>query len=52
MKNSLVVILVLASIALPTFKEIDSYSDSTSKLLVLDESINTFNTENFYKIGC
>jgi len=51
-KNNLVVLLVLASIAFPTFKVIDSYSDYNSKLLVIDESINTFNTENFHKIEC
>lgn len=52
MKNSLIALLFLASISFPTFKIIDSYNDYNSKLLVIDESIDTFNTENFYKIEC
>ena len=52
MKNNLVALLVLASICFPTLKVIDSYSNYNSKLLVIDESINTFNIESFYKIEC
>jgi len=51
-KNNLIILLVLASIAFPTLKVIDSYNDYNSKLLVFDESISTFNTESSYKIGC
>ncbi|QUH20092.1 hypothetical protein [Alkaliphilus sp. B6464] len=52
MKKSLIMLLVLVSITLPAFQDIDAYSGYNSKLLVIDESINTFNTECFYKIGC
>jgi len=51
-KNNLIILLVLASISFPTLKVIDTYSDYNSKLLVLDESINTFNIESSYTIGC
>ncbi len=53
MKKSLAMLLILSALSLPAIKHIDSYtSESNYKLLVIDESVNTFHTSSFYSIEC
>lgn len=52
MKKGLLLFLVAVSITAPAFKEIDTFIEQGSKLLVTNESIDTFNIESFYKIKC
>ncbi len=52
MKKTLTMFLVVTALSVPVIKSIDCYSESNSKLLVIDDSVNTFNTEYIYKIEC
>ena len=52
MQKSLLMLLVITALSMPAIKYIDSYSEYDSKLLVIEESIDTFNIESFYKMEC
>lgn len=52
MQKSLIMLLVITALSMPAIKYIDSYNEYNSKLLVIEESTDAFNTEFFYKIEC
>lgn len=52
MKKALSMLLTITMFSIPAINSIDSYREYNSKLLVIDESINTFNIESLYKVQC